>query len=282
MRPIVIAEACCNHQGNMEIAKDMIRKAAICGADCIKFQKRDLETHAKNNPDWKRPHPNFHNAFGATYYDHRAFLEFSLLQHKELKKYCDDYKIRYSCSVWDLKSAKEIASLKPDYVKIPSACNLNIDMLGFLFAETNIPIHISLGMTTRAEIQGLYDFCEPFKDRIVFYHCTSGYPVPFEEINLLELTRKTGFKKGFSGHHLGIAIDIAAFVLGAEYIERHFTLDRTLKGTDHAASLEPQGLTKVIRDLKAVDKTMFYKDDDLTPVEIPQRDKLKWPTSMIN
>tara|TARA_Y100001970_G_C13729894_1_gene600967 strand:- start:151 stop:633 length:483 start_codon:yes stop_codon:yes gene_type:complete len=158
-------------------------------------------------------------------------------------------------------------------------------MLKILRDDYNGEVHISLGMTTPEEVKGIINFFDKddiLKNRVIIYACTSGYPVPFDELCLLEIKRLIdtfGDKVksvGFSGHHLGIAADIAAYTLGAYWIERHFTKDRTWKGTDHAASLEPSGFSKLIRDLDAVYKSMNYKNQDILEIEKPQRDKLKW------
>ena len=139
-------------------------------------------------------------------------------------------------------------------------------------------------MTTLDEIEAIILFFEEknmSKNKIVLYACTSGYPVPFEDVCLLEISRLVKKYKdrvkniGFSGHHLGIAVDIAAYVLGAEWIERHFTLDRTWKGTDHAASLEPNGLEKLARDLSVINKSLSYKTKEILNIEEVQREKLK-------
>merc|ERR1712139_661462 len=142
------------------------------------------------------------------------------------------------------------------------------------------------GMTTKSEIEKIVTFWEEgkgnAKNRVVLYNCTSGYPVPFGDVCLMEiknLTEKYQHRVkaiGFSGHHLGIAVDIAAYALGAEWNERHFTKDRTWKGTDHAASLETAGLTKLCRDLKAAYTAMTYKPQEILPIEKAQRAKLKW------
>ena len=156
-------------------------------------------------------------------------------------------------------------------------------MLGWLCDNYEGEIHLSFGMTTKAEEEEIVSFFEQNgrnKD-LVLYNCTSGYPVPFEDICLLELTRmREQYANrvkaiGFSGHHLGIAVDSAAVALGAEYIERHYTLDRTWKGTDHAASLEPDGVRKLARDCRAVAKALTYKSEDVLPIEQVQRNKLK-------
>lgn len=284
IKPFVVAEIGCNHKGDFEIAKKLIKTAAIyCEADAVKFQKRcnkELFTPEQYNA----PHPNPVNAYGKTYGEHREFLEFTAAQHAELQQYCKEMGIIYSTSVWDLTSAKEIASLNPPFIKIPSACNNHYKMLEWLCDNYFGEIHVSLGMTTHEEEDKLINLFEQ-KGRnkdLVIYVCTSGYPVAFKDVCLLEILRvkeKYGDKVkqiGFSGHHLGIAVDIAAYTLGASIIERHYTLDRTWKGTDHAASLEPEGIRKLKRDLLATYEALHYKKEELLDVEKVQRDKLKY------
>ena len=282
-KPYIIAEIGCNHKGDMQIAKELIQMAKIfCNVDAVKFQKRhniELLTEEQYNS----PHPNPSNSYGDTYGAHREYLEFDVAQHQELKTFCESIGIDYSTSVWDLTSAKEIASLQPKFIKIPSACNNNITMLKWLCEHYKGELHISTGMTTKSEIEDLVQLFSKnnrAKD-LVLYNCTSGYPVPFEDVCLLDinlLIEKYGNQVkhiGFSGHHLGIAVDVAAYTLGAPIIERHYTLDRTWKGTDHAASLEPMGLRKLSRDLNAVHKALTFKSQDILPIEQVQRDKLK-------
>ncbi len=280
----VIAEIGCNHKGDMQIAKDLIVSAKDCGADIAKFQKRNNKELLPES-QYNSPHPNPINSYGKTYGGHREFLEFSKDQHKELIAFCDLTGIEYSTSVWDVTSAKEISDLKPKLIKVPSASNTHYDMLKVLRDEYDGEVHVSFGMTTLDEQEKLVSFFEEkkqAKSRLVIYSCTSGYPVPFEDVCLLEILKiKEKFidrvkEMGFSGHHLGISIDIASYVLGATWIERHFTMDRTWKGTDHAASLEPAGLSKLTRDLKATFKALTYKESEILPIEQIQRDKLKY------
>ena len=282
--PYVIAEIGCNHKGEMEIAKELIKIAKIfCNADAVKFQKRNNK-ELLTEEQYNAPHPNPANSYGDTYGAHREYLEFTVEQHGELKEYCEELGIVYSTSVWDTTSAKEIASLNPEFIKIPSACNNNYEMLGWLCDNYQGEIHISTGMTTKGEADDLVEFfiTKGRNKDLVLYNCTSGYPVPFEDVCLLDITLlidKYGDKVkhiGFSGHHLGIAVDVAAFTLGANGVDRHYTLDRTWKGTDHAASLEPEGLRKLCRDLKAVHKALRFKSQDILPIEQVQRDKLKY------
>lgn len=283
-KPYVIAEAGCNHKGEMEIAKELIRVAAqLCNADAIKFQKR-CNRELLTPEQYDAPHPNPANSYGDTYGAHREYLEFTAQQHAQLKAWCEEYGITYSTSVWDLTSAKEIAAIKPEFIKIPSACNNNFEMLQWLCDNYDGEIQLSLGMTTHAEEERIISLFEKNgrnKD-LVLFSCTSGYPVPFEDICLLEISRlKEQYgervkKIGFSGHHLGIAADVAAMTLGAEVFERHYTLDRTWKGTDHAASLEPDGLRRLVRDLNNVSRALTYKSSEVLPIEQVQRDKLKY------
>ena len=282
-KPYIIAEIGCNHKGEMEIAKELIKVAKIfCNVDVVKFQKRNNK-ELLTEEQYNNPHPNPVNSYGDTYGAHREYLEFDVHQHKELKDYCEEIGITYSTSVWDLTSAQEMASLHPEFIKIPSACNNNDEMLTWLCQNYNGEIHVSSGMTTKEEIDELVQLFKIHgrnKD-LVLYNCTSGYPVPFEDVCLLDinvLIDKYGDDVkhiGFSGHHLGIAVDVAAYALGANIIERHYTIDRTWKGTDHAASLEPMGLRKLSRDLNAVYKALDYKNQDILPIEQVQRDKLK-------
>ncbi|WP_298494607.1 N-acetylneuraminate synthase family protein [uncultured Algibacter sp.] len=282
-KPYIIAEIGCNHKGDIEIAKELIKVAKIfCNVDAVKFQKRNNK-ELLTEDQYNKPHPNPINSYGDTYGAHREYLEFNVNQHQELKLYCEEIGITYSTSVWDLTSAKEITSLNPSFIKIPSACNNNIEMLEWLCDNYQGELHISTGMTTKSEIENLVNL---FKNKnrnkdLVLYNCTSGYPVPFEDVCLLDINilndKYSNDVKhiGFSGHHLGIAVDVAAYTLGANIIERHYTIDRTWKGTDHAASLEPMGLRKLSRDVNAVYKALQYKNQDILPIEQVQRDKLK-------
>lgn len=284
MKPYIIAEIGCNHMGNLEIAKEMIKMAAVfCQADAVKFQKRNNK-ELLSLEQYNAPHPVPYNSYGKTYGEHREYLEFTVEQHRELKNYCEEWNIEYSCSVWDLTSAMEIASIEPKFIKIPSAQNNNYKMLEWLVQNYKGDLQISVGMTSRAEAKELVDFLVKHnraKDTIL-YSCTSGYPVPDEDVCLLEIRYlKETFGDlvkaiGFSGHHNGISLDIAALTLGAEYFERHFTLDRTWKGTDHAASLESDGLRRLVRNLHSANKALCYKKEDILDIEKVQREKLKY------
>tara|TARA_Y100001970_G_scaffold106070_1_gene132886 strand:+ start:13 stop:921 length:909 start_codon:yes stop_codon:yes gene_type:complete len=283
-KPTLIAEIGCNHLGEISIAKKFIDTAAnFCEIKHVKFQKRNNKELLPSD-QYNLPHPVPENSYGGTYGEHREYLEFNIDEHKELKKYCEDLGLTYSTSVWDLTSAKEICSIEPEYIKIPSATNTNYELLSFLCQNYFGKIHISLGMTTKSEEQKIIQL---FKDSnrikdLIIYACTSGYPVPFTDLCILEVKRiKESYADivggiGFSGHHNGISVDIGAYTLGANYIERHFTLDRTWKGTDHAASLEPDGFRRLKRDLDHIHQSLNYKEKEILDIEEPQRKKLKW------
>lgn len=282
--PYVIAEIGCNHKGDMEIAHQMIQSAAkFCKVDAVKFQKR-CNRELLSEEQYNAPHPVPYNSYGETYGAHREYLEFNVEQHRQLKNWCVEEHITYSCSVWDLTSAKEIASLDPLFIKIPSACNNNYEMLQWLCDHYRGDILISLGMTTKSEERELIELFERNgrnKDLTIFA-CTSGYPVPEEDMCLLEITRlREQYRNrvkgiGFSSHHAGIALDVAAYTLGATVFERHFTLNRTWKGTDHAASLEPDGLRRTKRNLMSTQAALTYKNEEILPIEKEQRKKLKY------
>lgn len=283
--PKVIAEIGCNHKGEVEIAKELLTLAKEAGAEVGKFQKRNPR-ELLTKEQYEAPHPNPDNSYGTTYGAHREFLELSLDDHRELQAHCQKIGLEYSCSVWDTTSAKEIIQLNPKLIKVGSPSNTHFEMQKVLRDEYTGEVHISTGMTTPDEVEKIVKFWEEgkgdAKNRVVLYNCTSGYPVPFEDVCLLEIRTLVEKYKGrvkalgFSGHHLGIAIDMAAYTLGAEWNERHFTKDRTWKGTDHAASLEPAGLKKLCRDLKAVHTAMTLKSSEILPIEKAQRAKLKW------
>merc|ERR1719183_1570426 len=276
--PKVMAEIGCNHMGQLDLAKES-------GCEYGKFQKR-CPKELLTAEQYAAPHPNPRNSYGDTYGAHREFLELTVDQHRELKEHCDEIGLGYSCSVWDTTSARELVSINPDLIKVGSPSNMHWEMQTVLRDEYTGDVHISTGMTTKAEIEQIVQFWEEgkgdAKNRVVLYNCTSGYPVPFEDVCLLELrTLHALFAHrvkhlGFSGHHLGIAVDVAAYALGATWNERHFTKDRTWKGTDHAASLEPAGMEKLCRDLKATWKCMKLKSSEILPIEAEQRAKLKW------
>lgn len=282
-KPKLIAEIGCNHGGSFDEAIKMIDIASsYCNVDAVKFQKRHIPS-VLTQSERTTPHPVPHNSYGITYGEHREALEFTVEEHEGLRDYAHNVKIGYGCSVWDMQSMEDIIGVGPDFIKVPSACNTNFAMIEALAKNYMGDIHISMGMTTREEYAMIIE-CAKKTGRIndfVFYACTSAYPVDFEDVKLNAVQYMHRFIRGaggigFSGHHKGIAIDVAAYALGAEYIERHFTLDRTLKGTDHAASLEPDGMRKLARNLDETYMSMGLRGKDILNCEKDARKKLRW------
>ena len=279
----IVAEIGCNHMGNVEPALEMITMAKNCGAHAAKFQKRTIR-ELFTDEQFNAPHPCPANAYGPTYGAHREALEFTALQHSSLKAKCEEVGILYCTSVWDVTSAKEIVALSPALIKVGSPSNLHFEMQKVLRDEYAGEVHISTGMSTPEEIERIVDFWEQSDQakRVVLYACTSGYPVDFKDVCLLEIVRlQEAYKDrvksiGFSGHHLGIAVDMGAVALGATWIERHFTKNRTFKGTDHSASLEEAGLRKLVRNAAALGDALRLKPASMLDVEVATRKKLKF------
>jgi len=283
-KPMVMAEIGCNHMGQFDVAKELIDVGKAAGADYVKFQKR-CNKELLTQQQYEAPHPVPQNSYGKTYGEHREFLELTAVQHRELKEYCDEVGIGYSTSVWDTTSAREIVEFNPALIKVGSPSNQHFEMMAVLRDEYEGDVHVSTGMTTKDEIESIVKFFEATdcaKSRLVLYNCTSGYPVPYDNVCLLEVKRMVHLYHnrvkhiGFSGHHLGTALDIAAYALGAVWIERHFTKDKTWKGTDHGASLEPDDLKRLCGDLKCTHMAMTLKHEDVLPIEMVQRKKLKY------
>lgn len=284
--PKIVAEIGCNHMGCMDTARELISLARDCKADYVKFQKRNPR-ELLTTKQYNTPHPVPYHAYGSTYGSHRETLELNIGQHQTLKQHAESIGIGYACSVWDVTSALEIITLNPDFIKVPAASNSNFEMLKLLRDSYQGAVHLSVGMTTWKQIEAIIIFFEAknqAQHRLILYSCTSGYPVGFPDVCLLEIRKLYGHFEsrvkeiGFSGHHLGIAVDIAAYTLGAKWIERHFTKDRTWKGTDHAASLEVPGFQKLVRDLHHIHQALNFKQKDILDIEEPQLNKLKHHT----
>ena len=278
----VVAEIGATHIGNLKRAKYLVSLAALAGADYVKFQKRD--PHLSTPEEMKnKPPPNERFSYGKTYLDHRINLELSAYDHAELKVYCESRNIGYATSVWDTVSAREIIQLQPDFIKIPSACNNNTELLDILFNEYTGGVHISTGMTSEEEMRKLMLYLnttmKKHLSRVVIYHCTSEYPCPLDRLCIRELeVLQEVFPDiqdvGFSSHEKGVNADIPAYMLGARWLERHFIDDRTFRHTDSASSLEPEGLKIVCQKLKNLLKVIQYKRE-MSVDEQAQRKKLK-------
>jgi sialic acid synthase len=253
----VIAEIGHNHQGSVERARELFREAKLAGADAVKLQKRDnraLYTRAA----YDKPYDN-ENSFGATYGEHREFLEFGLKEYRELQSFAKEIGIDFFATAFDVTSADFLQSLDVPAIKIASGDIKSTPLLKHV-AGFGKPVIISTGGALIDDVQRAYDTVMPINPQLGILQCTAGYPAAFEELDLRVITqyreRFPGAVIGFSGHDSGIAMPLAAYVLGARIVEKHFTLNRAMKGTDHAFSLEPVGLRKLVRDLQRTRKAL--------------------------
>jgi N-acetylneuraminate synthase/sialic acid synthase len=250
-RCYVIAEIGHNHQGSLDKAKELFQKAKLAGAHAVKLQKRDnrgLYTRAA----YEKPYDN-ENSFGATYGEHREFLEFGEREYRELQAYAKSLGVDLFATAFDLASADFLAALDVPAFKIASGDLKSTPLLRHV-ARFGRPMIVSTGGAQLEDVQRAYDTIMPINPQLAILQCTAGYPAAFEELDLRVVsTYRELFPDaivGFSSHDNGIAMPVAAYILGARIVEKHFTLNRAMKGTDHAFSLEPVGLSKMVRDLE--------------------------------
>jgi N-acetylneuraminate synthase/sialic acid synthase len=253
----VIAEIGHNHQGSLEKARELFREAKLAGADAVKLQKRDnrgLYTKAA----FDKPYDN-ENSFGATYGEHREFLEFGRDEYRALQSYAKELGIDFFATAFDIASADFLAALDVPAFKIASG-DLKSGPLLEHVARFGKPVVISTGGAVYDDVQRAYETIRAINPQVAVLQCTAGYPAAFEELDLRVISQyRERFPEavvGFSGHDSGIAMPVAAYVLGARIVEKHFTLNRAMKGTDHAFSLEPVGLRKMVRDLQRTHRAL--------------------------
>lgn len=246
----VVAEIGHNHQGDLDTAKALFRSAKECGVDAVKLQKRH------NRSLYTRKHfdspYNSEHAFGPTYGLHRQALEFSKRDYKALKKYAKKLGLIFFATPFDTRSVDFLEEIDVPCYKIGSADIHNTPLLAYV-AKTGKPVIISTGTATMADVKRAYDAVWPINKQIALLQCTASYPTDPAQMDLRVIeTYRAKFPTvvGLSDHYNGIALDVAAYLLGARIIEKHFTLNRAMKGSDHAFSLEPDGMRKMVRDLK--------------------------------
>jgi N-acetylneuraminate synthase/sialic acid synthase len=249
----VIAEIGHNHQGSLEKCKELFRAARDAGAQAVKLQKRDNRS-LYTREMYERPYDN-ENSFGATYGAHREALEFGLKEYAELQRYAREIGVCFFATAFDVPSADFLAGLDMPAYKIASGDLRNIPLLQHV-ARFGKPMIVSTGGATMADVERAHEAIIPINKQLCILQCTAGYPAAFEELDLGVITtyreRFPDVVVGLSSHDNGIAMAPAAYVLGARVVEKHFTLNRAAKGTDHPFSLEPVGLRKLVRDLQRV------------------------------
>ncbi len=250
----VIAEIGHNHQGNLETALKMVKVAASCGVQAVKFQKRDnrsLYTKAFYN----KPYDN-ENSYGTTYGEHREFLEFGKDEYMELKKCAEENGIEFMATAFDFKSVEFLEGIGIGSYKVASGDVTNTPLLEYI-ARLGKPMLVSTGAANLEEIKIAYETILKYNNKLCLLHCIAGYPAEYHDLNLRVIeTLKREFPEavtGYSGHDNGIVAPVIAYMLGAVVVEKHFTLNHAWKGTDHKFSLEPEGMRKMVRDLRRVD-----------------------------
>ena len=270
----VIAEIGINHNGSIEIAKKLIDIAATAGCDAVKFQKRDVEKlYPKKTLDQPRESP-----WGTTQRQQKMGIEFSLKDYTVIDKYCKKKNISWFVSCWDVGSQIQMRKFKTKYNKVASAMLIHEKLLKTI-AEEKKYTFISTGMSTMKQIENAVKIFRKFKCPFELMHTHSSYPMKIDEANLkLIQTLKNKFKckVGYSGHETGsYLVCITASLLGATSIERHITLDRTMYGSDQSASLEPEGLFRMVRDLRTIDKIQGDGKKRIWDSEKPAMKKLR-------
>jgi len=268
----VIAEIGLNHNGEVKLAKQLIDAAGLAGCDAVKFQKRTPELCVppeQQNIERETP-------WGVmTYLEYRHRVEFGQEDYAEIDRYCKEKGMVWFASCWDEPSVDFIEAFDPPCYKIASA-SLTDDALLKHTAATGKPIILSSGMSTMEEIAHAIGLFDP--DRLLLAHATSTYPCPPEELNLNmipQLKAKYDFPIGYSGHEVGLQTTLAAVTLGATFVERHITLDRAMWGSDQAASVEPAGFHRLVRDIRVIEKAMGDGVKKVYDSELPIRKKLR-------
>lgn len=271
----VIAEIGLNHNGSIEQAKQLIDAAKEAGADAVKFQKRstvDLLTKEGRDKPYTSPH-----AYAATYGEHRDKLEFSEEQYKELIAYSAQKKVLFFASVWDHPSADLMERLGTDAYKIPSADLMNLPLLEYV-AKKGKPVLLSTGMSSEEEIALAVETVLRHNPRVILFHCLSLYPAPEDKLNIayqdVLARRFAPVPVGYSGHEPDLLPTLVAVSRGAVIVERHLTLDRTMKGSDHAASLTPTDLAELVRDIRRIEVILGKPEKIVYEELVPLREKL--------
>ncbi len=268
----VIAEIGINHNGDLAVAKSLIDVAAECGCDAVKFQKRTPEICVPEHQKALRRETPWGEM---TYLEYRGRVEFGDSEYREIDAYCRKKSIAWSASPWDVPSVGFLCDLGVPFLKIPSAALTNDDLVANCRASGK-PVILSTGMSTMDEIRRAYSLLDP--SNTVVLHCTSAYPCAPRDINLrmIETLRgELGCPIGYSGHETGLQITLAAVSLGACVVERHITLDRAMWGSDHAASLEPGGLARLVRDIRIIEMALGDGRKHVTEAEMVMRDRLR-------
>jgi len=270
----VTAEIGTNHMGDIKIAKKLIDVAKEAGCDAVKFQKKSVEKiYSKEFLDSKLESP-----WGTTQREMRTYREFNMKQFSEIDKYCKKKKIFWFASCWDVDSQIQMRKFKTEYNKVASAMLTHSKLLKTI-AEEKKYTFIATGMSSLNDINSAIKIFRKFKCPFELMHCHSAYPMPVNEANLKLipfLKKKFNCDVGYSGHETSATnVSIPAIMLGATSIERHITLDRTMYGNDQSASLEPEGIKRLVRDIKMIDNILGDGKKQVWKSELPAQEKLR-------
>ena len=270
----IIAEIGINHNGDLDIAKRLIDVAAVSGCDAVKFQKRNPDVcvpdHQKNimrETPWGT----------MTYLEYKHRMEFDKADYDQIDAYCRDKNIEWSASPWDMDSLDFLLQYDISFIKIPSAMITNEELMRAC-ASTGKKIIFSAGMSSLDEVDKAVRWMEEESANFALLHCNSSYPAPLEDLNLScirTLKRRYNCEVGYSGHEFRLGTSVAAVYLGATIIERHITLDRTMWGSDHLASVEPQGLIKLVKGIRELEIAYGDGIKKVTEAEKKVRKKLR-------
>ncbi len=269
----VVAEIGINHNGDLDLARRLIDAAVMAGCNAVKFQKRtpeicvpDEQKHLGRDTPWGR----------MTYLDYRRRVEFGQTEYEAIDAHCRERGILWTASCWDRPSLDFIERFDPPFIKVASALLTHKALLG-AHAQLGRPLFVSTGMSTMEQID---EASQILGGRVpwMFLHCTSSYPARAEEINLRmidTLRQRYGRPVGYSGHEVGLQISLAAVARGADVLERHITLDRAMWGTDQAASVEPHGLQRLVRDVRVIESALGDGIKRVYDSELSVRAKLR-------
>jgi sialic acid synthase SpsE len=269
----IIAEAGLNHNGSIDIAKQLIDVAALSGVDAVKFQKRTVDDLATKETldklDDRFP------SFGNTYREIREFLEFNSDQYRELKNYTEIKGLDFMVTAFDINAVDFLEEIDVQCYKLASHSLTNIELLKYI-SSINKPIILSTGMSNFDEIETALNIFKTAKTEIAIMHCISSYPTPINQCNLSlinTLIQKFDITVGYSGHELGYLPTLVAVSRGAKIIERHFTLNKNMVGFDHKISLEPDELINMVRDIRLVEESIGNGQKNISETEWITRNK---------
>jgi len=283
MSLFIIAEIGINHNGDLDIARQLIDVAVEAGADAVKFQKRTIDlVYTKEFLDSARESP-----WGKTQRAQKAGLEFGEAQYGEIDRYCKERRIKWFASAWDIEAQKFLQKFDLEYNKIASAMIVSPELLNEVGSEGRHTF-ISTGMSTARDIDRAVEIFTKKNCPFELMHCVSTYPMEDEDANLLRivsLRERYGCKVGYSGHEVGLAVSYAAVALGATSLERHITLSRAMYGSDQSASVEPAGFRQLVGAVRKIEKALGSGSLDMNPKEIPVAKKLRghleWESSSV-